>query len=238
MEHASRHRGRRGPLGSGGEVMWWMALASAAECPDAPVVTYNGRVFQATLCTSGAFAGATLRKASDGSHFDLPAAEVRTGPDGEPIPVTLRAEVGPGYVQYILAAWDRKVPCSEGRHGCTAYGYLLDEPVESYPPYAYDATIESPFLDLRPVRVSVMDAGGGPLAKSVLTALPSAGWTVVDGGPATNPRSEVQILYRARWDRPKAWAIAAALREREIGYRFSVSQWPEAPEAFVVAVGK
>jgi hypothetical protein len=211
----------------------WLAGSAVAACPDPPAVSYDGRTFRATFCAHGGhWAGATLRSASDGQQYDLPAVEV----EGDTVTVT--GDVGPGYVQYVLGTWNAKSPCSAGRHGCTAYGYELDENEWSFPSGAYEWGYESAFADLRPARVQVLDAGGGAaLAAKVRGALPGLGMPVLDGGAAAHPRGEIQVLYRARWDRPRAWRIAAALRDAELGYRWTVTQWAEAPEAFVVAVG-
>ena len=73
---------------------WWVVLAFG--CED-PVVTYDGTTFSATFCTEGAaYAGVTLRRASDAFHFDLPAVETQGAET-----VTVRGEVGPGFVQYL-----------------------------------------------------------------------------------------------------------------------------------------
>lgn len=186
--------------------------------------------FTATFCGSGArYGGATVRRARDAVHLDLAAVDV-TGDT-----VTVTGAVGPGITQYVLGTWSTKRACSTGRHGCVSHGYELDDVVRSWPDGAYEYG-EHDFVDLAPVRVQVLDAGGGAALvgqiRGFLTEYP-----IVEGGQAQTKRPEIQVLYRARWDRIRAWSIAARLKRAGLGARWTVAQWPEAPEAFVVAVG-
>jgi hypothetical protein len=216
-------------------IAWLLLVTGArADCPfqDAPKVRYDGQTFTATMCGSGTWAGATVRRATDGAQLDLPAVAVT----GET--VTVSGEVGPGIVQYFLATWEDKEPCAAGRHGCVAYGYQLRGIVEGWP--KWDGEWDPhPFADFTPVSARVLDAGGGPaLVKRVRDALSAATFQrLIDGGRAAAPRTEIVVLYRGRWDRIRAWEVASRLREAEIGVRWSVAHWPEAPDAFVIAVG-
>ena len=89
-----------------------------------------------------------------------------------------------------------------------------------------------------------MDAGAGAATvEQALAVLSEPTWLYGDpetknGGKAVRMRDEVEVLYRCSWDRGRAWGIARALKDNEIGLRWSVRQWAEAPEDFVVAVGK
>lgn len=209
-----------------------------------PEVRYDGQTFTATFCDQvpstcdeGApvWGGATLRRASDSFHHDLPAAQVEGGR------VTVSGEVGPGFVQYVIGTWCDKEPCTSGRHGCEAHGYELQQPSWTQPRHAYDGQ-EHSFAELHPLAVQLVDAGGGAqlvgkISKQLRTSSPIRFEAIHDGGDARSPRDHVQILYRGRWDRVRAWKLASTLREAELGIRWSVEHWPEAPEAFVIAVG-
>jgi hypothetical protein len=202
------------------------------DCPNPPAVQYDGKRFSATFCGAGGkWAGATVRRAADSAHVDLPAVPV----EGDA--VTVSGEVGPGIVQYVVGSWTEKRPCTTGRHGCVAYGYELDGEVLVFPDDAYWGA-EHGFADLQPMRVAVMDAGGGPeLARKIRELLPTKKYPTVEGAKASAPRTQIEVLYRARWDRIRAWEIAATLHQAELGARWTVVHWPDAPEAFVVAVG-
>jgi hypothetical protein len=224
-----------------------------------PAVTYERGVFTVTFCPASmaedcvespcdrpcqhkpCYVGATVRRAKDGFQFDLPAKEITVADPWEPI--TLSAKVGPGYVEYVVAVWPDKVSCKDApssRHGCSQYGYLLTwgdggEGYWSHPSDAYWSHA-SRFADIQPMKVQLLDAGGGSelvaRAKSTLSD-----FTVVDGGPATAKREHVEVLYRAKWERGFAWAIAKQLRDAKIGIRWDAKHWPDAPEDFVVALG-
>lgn len=213
--------------------------------PGAPTVKYNGKTFTVTFCASGAasecsskpcYAGATLRRAKDAFQYDLPAKEV----DAEALraPVTLAAKPGTGFVEYVVGVWPEKQKCSGSkRHGCKEYGYVLagGEPHWSFPDDAYWGP-KSSFTKIKPSRVQVLDAGGGEdLVARARTAL--TGWTLTDGGKAIRQRDFVVVLYRAKWGRGEAWTIAKKLRDANVGVRWDVEHWHDAPEAFVVALG-
>ena len=231
------------------------ALATCS--PGEPEVKYDGQTFTATFCAAdflkaggecraqrglndtgyvgdnNCFAGATLRRAEDAFHYDLPVVEVSESDLAAPI--RLSAKVGPGFVEYIVGVWTDKEPCSTGRHGCEAYGYLVFENRWSFP-YAYAGESTHPFAKISPTRVKLLDAGGGAaLVKQTKGVL--EGYTFVDGGKANNTRHEIQVMYRAKWDRFKAWDLANTLEEAGAGYHWSVMHWAEAPEDFVIAVG-
>lgn len=210
--------------------------ALAGACPlTEPEVQYDEKTFTVTFCTGGitGFAGATLRRKTDGMHFDLEAKPIAEGDEV----VTLSQEVGPGFVDYVVASWARKDPCTEGRHGCTAYGYALQDEYETWPHHAYGGSTHD-FAPLSEPRVQVLDAGGGAdLARKIRELLPTRNLQIVDGGKAGNPRTEIEILYRAKWDRVEAWRIAGILKDANLGFHWTVRHWPDAPEAFVIAAG-
>lgn len=223
-------------------------LAWAGTCPDEPQVVRQGEAVTVTFCpevaksdcAEGCWAGATLRRASDASHYDLEPVRVEPGATG---PITVKGKPGAGYVEIVVGVWAEKTACgaSEDRHGCRAWGSVLEGDLWTWPEYAYSGEYTS-YTDIGPRRISVLEAGGGAAvaakARAVLDERADyVAEEVVDGGKAGNPRAEIEILYRGRWHRAQAWALAAMLREGGVGYRWSVKHWPEAPEAFVVAVG-
>lgn len=224
-----------------------LSSLARADCePSKPRVEVDGRRFSVTFCTdaregkqcdSGCYAGVTLRRAKDAFHFDLPVKEVSHADVEKPI--TLSAEIEPGFVEFLVALWGTKNACTQGpdaRHGCKTYGYVLEEVVWSFPGHGYWGG-PSGFAPILPAKVKLLDAGGGAkLIRKAKRAL--RGHKVVPGGRAKTPRSHVEILYRAKWDRGAAWGIAGKLRKVGVGIRWDVAHWPEAPEAFVVAIGK
>ena len=220
---------------------WVAHLAVAAECPEEPVVAAQGQTVSVTFCPTavgcqdGCFAGVTLRRASDAMHYDMEAVPLTAEQLGKPVRVS--GTVGSGFVQYVAGVWEDKATCSDNpRHGCQAYGYVLNDAIWAYPNGAFEYWEMHPFVDFEPPRVQVLEAGGGSTLAWEVRTLLQADHEVVEG-TANNQRTEIQVLYRARWDRPRAWKIANTLREARLGYRWTVSQWADAPEAFVVAVG-
>ncbi len=218
----------------------WLLAASAVAttCPEAPRFDYDGKTFTATFCPKeSGWVGATLRRSSDGHQFDLP---VRQGRAGEP--VTLSAEVGPGYVQVVLAVWEENAPCERGaeaRHGCREYGYVVDglHDGSDYPAWAYERRYHA-FHDLTPRRIRVLDAGAGAdTTAKVREAVEDGRVEVVDGGKAGAPRTHIEVLYRDKWERGSAWELAASLRAAEAGVHWTVRHWPDASDTFVIAVG-
>jgi hypothetical protein len=224
-----------------------MAISSAHAACDAdekPSVRFSDGEISVTFCASEAinecdqdcFVGLTARRAKDAFHFDLPVMEVTEKQLASPI--TISGNVGKDAVQYVVGVWLEKSTCTTGRHGCEAYGYRVNEPVWSFPEDAYNWHHLHDFAEIYPSRIQLLDAGGGaPLKKKVKAALEGHQTDIIDGGKADTTQNEIQVLYRARWDRGRAWSLALTLKEEDVGYHWTVKHWPDAPERFVVAVG-
>lgn len=222
--------------------------ALAQSCPDAPTVARRGDEITITFCAAvktgceeGCWAGATVRRASDAFHHDFEPVRLEAADLARPI--TVKGKPGADAVEFVIGVWADQYACGEdARHGCQAWGTLLGDELWTFPEDAYGWTYAD-FTDIAPRRISVLDAGGGPtLTSSVRALLEDKARLVqaeglVDGGKANNPRAEIEVMYRGLWHRPQAWALAASLRDAKLGYRWTVKHWPEAPEAFVVAVG-
>lgn len=206
--------------------------------PGAPEVTYKGGVVTATYCPNveadaELYAGATVIK-EDGTRHDLKFVTVPLDQRGAP--VTLTEDVGPGYEGWATVVWSQKEDCRPNGDlpgdgdGCALYGVWLDGPVWS--PEGWDGWDVLPFTEFKPVRVQLVDAGGGAAgvaaAKALVGDLP-----VVDGGTANTQRDFVEIMYRRPRYRSEADALASKLTGHVV-----VREWRDAPEAIVVAVGK
>jgi hypothetical protein len=213
-----------------------LSSALAADCPDEPVITYEKGTFRAAACIPAecedtCYLGATLRRGSDAQHLDLAFVEGKAGE-----PVVVEKAVGTGYLEYIVAIWEHK---SEDASHPT--GFVLDQELLTVPGGAFgDYRYSFAAFDER--AVSILDAGGGALTAKVAGALEALGHhsipkEVQQGGKAGNTRDDIEVLYRAKWDRAVAWTIAGALSDADVGYRWRVRQWDGAPEAFVIAVG-
>jgi hypothetical protein len=227
--------------------------AAFADCKEAaPTVSYVGGKFTATVtvclesCTvATCYLGATLQAARDGSTFDLPAKEFKVGKGSAQ--VSLSEKVGAGFTAYAVAVWSTKTPCDRAkgsRQGCIDYGYYLggendDAPLWGWPVGGWGWGQDEKFAPIGPVRVQVLDAGGGAaLVGKARAALEAVAKPVVDGGKAVKPRFQVEVMYRNAGDRQAAWAIVETLKTAGVGIRWDVAPWPEAPEAFVVALGQ
>lgn len=220
----------------------------AAECIERPTVRVDGTVVSVTFCppvtscVDGCWAGATVRR-SDATIVDLAPVEVsRLG-----APITVTGEVGANASEFMAGLWEERRPTCDAREkrpGCGAYG-ILDDPLWSWPEYNYYATPS--FMDIRPLNLSVLDAGAGPAVTAKIrrvlqeaiaqNTLGLANGAVSDGGTATAKRQHVEILYRDKWDRTAAWRLAEVLKEGECGFRWTVKHWPEAGTTFVIAAG-
>ena len=57
-------------------------------------------------------------------------------------PFMFSAEVGPDVQDVLFGVWDRKVePCDVDRHGCRAFGFVLDGSLASWPPGLYTEAV-------------------------------------------------------------------------------------------------
>lgn len=213
--------------------------AIAGGCtPGAPEVTYKGGLFTATYCPNvtadgEVYAGATVIK-EDGTRHDLKFVTIPLDQRG--IPVTITEYVGAGYEGWSTVVWKAAQTCtpaqtnSDESDGCKLYGKQLWGVLWSTP--AWDEWDDMPFEEWKPVRVQLVDAGGGPEGLAAVKA--AAGkLPVVDGGTANTPRDYIDVMYR----RPRFRGQADDLASKLPGH-VTVREWRDAPEALVVAVGK
>lgn len=125
--------------------------------------------------------GWSLHKARGGPvWYDLPAVKVAAADLKRP--VTLKADVGPGWIGYAVGLWGTKVaPCEKtprraySTHdpakvdGCKRYGYVLDDDLGTIPSgFSYGVCSEGSCwegawapLNEVPLRIRVLDASGG-----------------------------------------------------------------------------
>lgn len=208
--------------------------SAAGSCTQGePDVTYKGGVFTATFCPNveaegPVYAGATVIK-EDGTRHDLPFVTV--APEQRGTPVTIKEDVGPEYEGWSTIVWQTAEDCTDGESdGCRLYGKRLYGALWATP--GWDEWGDMPFQEFKPVRVQIVDAGGGPsgvaAVRGVVGELP-----VVDGGKAKNARDFIEVMYRRPRFRDEADALASQLTGHVV-----VREWRDAPEAIVVAVGK
>jgi hypothetical protein len=159
--------------------------------------------------------------------WDVPHRMVPPKDTGKP--VTLKGPLPPGRTRYTVCVW-----AQENDSG------LLEGSLGGIPEstFAYDdAASWTPFVDV-PVRVKVLDAGGGAAAvKQVAEALEASiakrghKVKVTQGGKAQAQRAGTEVLVRdaAHWALAEGVALPAGA---------TLKGWPESPESIVVAVGK
>ena len=200
------------------------------------------------------YVGVTLKRASDAFHFDFPAKAITPGETKKPI--TFSYKVGPGFVEYRLAHYKNKYKCKKNkysRHGCKKYGYVLGS-CKKTDMYCDEHSIWShPGMDFKFVnfasinkgKILLVDGGAGKniLTKSLLILEKDIdkSWKMsveIQKTKDKKDRYNIEILYRAKWDRGRAWNIAKILRQNKIGIRWKVKQWSGATSDFVVVFGK
>jgi hypothetical protein len=217
-------------------------LAAAQEWPqfepsvDALTVK-NGEVEVRVVLNPGArkatkpfFVGLSFRKPRDGEWLDVPYVTVAPKDAGKP--VVFKAKLGPGFVEYVVGVWGSE--CDD----------RLCDPLAGVPAGAFGENGETswgdatwaPLVDV-PLRVRLLDAGGGPAAvKAVRAKLDAAlgkqPFKVVDGGKAQKPRTGVEVLVRDAAHVGFARAVSSDLKAP------APTGWPDAPDAIVIAVGK
>jgi len=178
------------------------------------------------LSTDPLYVGWAFAKPRDFGWTDLP--HVKVLPKDFDKPVTLRAPLGVGYTRSMVAVW-------AGTHG-----KLLCKLMTSIPTYAfYGSNAEFvPFVDV-PVRVRVLDAGGGAIAvnKSIaavksLFAEKKIVVKITNGGRAQKNRDKTEILVRDAAHVGFGESLQQALHSEPI------KPWPESPDTITIAVGR
>lgn len=176
------------------------------------------------------FVGLSFRKPRNAEWLDFPYVTVAPKDAGKP--VVFKGKLGPGFVEYVVGVWGTE--CDD----------QLCDPLAGIPVGAFgengdlawgDATW-APLVDV-PLRVRLMDAGGGAEAvKAVRAKLDAAlgkqPYKVVDGGKAQKPRTGVEVLVRDAAHVGFARAISSDLKAP------APTGWPDSPDAIVIAVGK
>ena len=189
------------------------------------------------------WAGLTARH-SDGSRFDFPAVGF-VAEDGVKTH-RFEAKVGSDVDGLVASVWQKKVPCTEGSHGCATYGYAFEDSLYANPKDAFRYYVDFERVPKAgTVVIQVQNAGNSPdemagLVKAVQATgeeiFGAYDYVTVKAEAAGEADSEHQgVLYGHREDKLRATAISQAVQEA-IGVKPQLVHWEKAPAPFVIAV--
>lgn len=218
------------------------ASAASAQVPELRVDSLTVKNGRAELVvslpsslkpTAPVFVGWAFKKPRATEEWtDLP--HVKVLPKDAARPVTLKAPLGPGFTHYTVVVW--KEECDD-----SLCGPLVSIPTYSFGEDGYDGDGArwTPFVDV-PVRIKVLDAGGGPEAVKAAIARVEAAFAgkqlavkITDGGKAKAPRAKTEVMVRDAAHFNLGVDVQTSLKNTE-----PLKPWPESPDTIVIAIGK
>ncbi len=178
--------------------------------------------------------GVTLLTAS-GEPVDLAVHTLLPG--ARTAPILFTAQVDAPAESVVMGLWGRQIqPCGVDRPGCRDFGFVLDDPLASWPPGFYTHFVPQRMASGR-LGLLVRLAGGDPAAADAAAAALSAAVAPLDvalqrGAALAEAAAATAVSHKHPADAHLARVLSAAL-----GADVPVRHAPDAADDLVVTLG-